>query len=407
MLANLTPPEAAAIVAGVGALIGWSFATAMRRRDATTFVLARAPQLPIRALAAHDDAWLRGEVRAAEPLRCPWFDVACVAYTYTIEREVTRTVTDSNGKTRTESSWDVEHSTSDAVDFDLHDGATVRVALREGNNEAMQSAGTDYEGARRRHSATVLPVGATVSALGVLRDDGTFGPLAEVPLLVTEATREQRVRASANSENWFFFFALFTPWAGITVAGALLTRAQDWQGWLAPMAIGFAAVLPVWWLLTHNRLVRLRQQVKAAQKQTAVELAMRADLVPNLVAAVQGHAAHERELLERLAGIRVGRDLDREVREERAVAGTMRGVLLLHERYPQLRSDALYRDLHERLWAIEEKLAHARGFYNEVVTEWNDRIAQFPSSLVAGACGYRESALFAAEIEAQMPPRLA
>ena len=253
----------------------------------------------------------------------------------------------------------------------------------------------------------MLPVGATVSALGVLRDDGTFGPLAEVPLLVTEATREQRVRASANSENWFFFFALFTPWAGIAVAGALLTRAQDWQDWLAPMAIGFAAVLPVWWLLTHNRLVRLRQQVKAAQKQTAVELAMRADLVPNLVAVVQGHAAHERELLERLAGIRVGRDLDREVREERAVAGTMRGVLLLHERYPQLRSDALYRDLHERLWAIEENLAHARGFYNEVVTEWNDRIAQFPSSLVAGACGYREAALFAAEIEAQLPPRLA
>jgi len=406
MLAALTPEEIAAIVLGVGVLAGWGFATAMRRRDHTTFVLARAPQLPVRALAAHDDAWLRGEVRSPSPLRCPWFDVRCVAYHYEIEKKVTRIVKDSNGKTRTEESWESEYTESNTVDFDLHDGETVRVALCEGSNEAMESTGTDYEGSRRRHSATVLPLGATVSALGVLRDDRTFGPMAEVPLIVTPATREQRVRSSANSENWFFFFAMFFPWAGLTVAAALAQNARVWQDWLVPAAIGLLAVVPQWWLLTHNRLIRLRQQVKTAQKQAGVELAMRADLVPNLVGVVRAYAEHERELLERLAAIRVGDDLDREVREERATAATARSVLLLHERHPELRADTLYRDLHERLWAIEEKIAHARSFYNDIVTEWNDRIAQFPSSMVAGLCRYAEAPLFAAEIDEKLPPRL-
>jgi LemA protein len=407
MLAVLSPVEAAACALAAGAVVGWAFATALRRRDHTTFVYARAPQLPVRALAAHDDAWLRGVVVSDTPLRCPWFGGACVAYEYQIERQVTHVRRDSKGNVRTETSWETVHSESLAIDFDLHDGETVRVALRQGRNEALAPLGTDYEGMNRRHSASVLPVGTTVSALGVLRDDRTFGPLAEVPLVVTRKTRADRVRASARSEGWFFFFAVFFPWAGCTGAAAALLGASSGVDWLPAAGIGLLAIAPLWWLLTHNRLIRLRQQVRTAQKQAHVELAMRAELVPNLVAVVQGHAAHERELLERLAGIRVGRDLDREVREERAVAGTMRGVLLLHERYPQLRSDALYRDLHERLWAIEEKLAHARGFYNEVVTEWNDRIAQFPSSLVAGACGYREAALFAAEIAEQMPPRLA
>lgn len=407
MLAALSPEEIAAIVVGVGVLAGWGFATAMRRRDQTTFVLARAPQLPVRALAAHDDAWLRGEVRSPAPLSCPWFDVACVAYHYEIEKKVTRTVKDDKGNTRTEESWESEHTESNTIDFDLHDGEVVRVALTEGSNEAMESTGTDYEGSRRRHSATVLPVGATVSALGVLRDDRTFGPLAEVPLIVTPATREQRVRSSANSENWFFCFALFFPWAGLTVAAALVQDASVWQDWLGPAGIGLLAVVPQWWLLTHNRLIRLRQQLKTAQKQMSVELAMRADLVPNLVAVVQAYAAHERELLQRLAAIRVGADLDREVREERATAATARAVLLLHERHPELRGDTLYRDLHERLWAIEEKIAHARTFYNDVVSEWNDRIASFPSSLVAGACRHAEAPLFAAGIEEKLPPRLA
>ncbi len=82
-----------------------------------------------------------------------------------------------------------------------------------------------------------------------------------------------------------------------------------------------------------------------------------------------------------------------------------RSVLLLHERLPQLRASALYCDLHDRLWATEEKLAHTRQLYNNIATEWNVRIAQFPQGLIARLMRCREAPLFAGQAEPR-PPRL-
>ncbi len=395
------------LVFGGGALLGWAFATAARRQDHKTFVLARAPGLPIRSLSAHDDAWLRGVVHPhGALLRCPWFGLDCVAFIYQRERKHTITEKDSDGKTRTRTEWRTEKSESEAVAFELDDGQRIVVDLPAGSNEAMRSTGYDHEWSDVRHSAQVLEPGTAVSVLGVKRDDGTFGPLAEVPLLVTRQLREQRVQSSARNENWLLFFAMFFPFAGLTVGSALWTGAQDLPGWLLATAIGLLVLVPQWWLLTHNRLVRLRQQVRATQQQIAIELAQRATLVPNLVEVVKGYAAHEQELLAKLTAIRSGGDVDSKVRGEVAAVAAARSVLLLHERHPDLKSDALYRDLHDRLWAIEEKIAHARSMYNDVVSEWNTRLEQFPSSFVASVSGCKPAALFAAECEEARPPRL-
>jgi LemA protein len=396
------------LVFGGGALLGWAMATAARRQDHKTFVLARAPGLPIRSLSAHDDAWLRGVVHPyGSLLRCPWFGIDCAAFTYRRERKHTITEKDSDGKTRTRTEWRTEQSESEAVAFVLDDGQRIVVDLPAGRNEAMRSTGYDHEWSDVRHSAQVLEPGTEVSVLGVKRDDGTFGPLAEVPLLVTRQLREQRVKSSARSENWLLFFAMFFPFAGLTVGSALLTGAQDLPGWLPAAAIGLLVLVPQWWLLTHNRLVRLRQQVRATQQQIAIELAQRSTLVPNLIEVVKGYAAHEQELLAKLTAIRSGGDVDSRVRGEVAAVAATRSLLLLHERHPDLKSDALYRDLHDRLWAVEEKIAHARSMYNDVVSEWNTRLAQFPSSFVASVSGCKPAALFAAQCEEARPPRLA
>jgi LemA protein len=148
---------------------------------------------------------------------------------------------------------------------------------------------------------------------------------------------------------------------------------------------------------TWNRLVRLRHQVGAAFRQVDVDLSVRAALVPNQRDVVAAYAAHEKTLLESLGAIRSGHD-------ERGEAA-VREVLLLHEAYPALRGDLLYRDLHDRLWALEEKLAHTRQLYNDIATEWNDRIAHFPQSLVSNTMKCRPAPLFAGDDEA-LPPRL-
>lgn len=406
VLVAISIEATSSLVAGGGILLGWAFATALRRQDHRTFVLARAPHLPIRALAAHDDAWLRGVVVAAQPLQCPWFDTPCVAYAYTVEKQVTKTSKKADGKTVTETSWETETSESQAIDFDLDDGDRVRVLLPMAKNEAMQTTGHDYETSRRRHSASILPVGAVVSVLGVLRDDRAFGPMAEVPLLVTAVEPAQRVRGSARSEAWLFGTALLFPFAGVGVATGLWTGAGDVLAWCLAMLAGLLVWVPQWWLLTHNRLLRLRQQVRASQKQIGVDLAVRSDLMPKLVEVVRAAAAHEHDLLQRLAAVRGQGSLEDKVRAERDTVATARAVLMLHERHPTLRSDALYRDLHERLWAIEEKIAHARGFYNGIVTEWNNRLAAFPSLLVARAAGHHEAPLFVVADDEPLPPRL-
>jgi LemA protein len=203
-----------------------------------------------------------------------------------------------------------------------------------------------------------------------------------------------------------FFFALLFPFLCVAVAAAIVRDAQTGEDWALAAPFGLIVWVPQWWLLTHNRLVRLRHQVTTAKKQISVEVALRHDLVPNLVEVVRGFSEHESSLLQDLATIRSGKDVDAAVRGEPKALQAVRSVLLLHERHPTLKSSALYRDLHERLWAIEEKIAHSRTFYDDVVTEWNDRIAKFPSSLVAMLAGCREAPLFSAECDEKLPPRI-
>lgn len=388
--------------AALGVLLGWVLVRALARQDHHTWVLARAPALPIRALSVGDDAWVRGIVRSTAPLSCPWFDVACVAFAYRRERKHTTTRRTKDGKTETRIEWRTEHSESAAIDFDLDDGDVVRVRAEGAVNEAMVAVRTDYQTTSLRHSAEVLEPGAEISVLGVVQDDRSLTGEREVPCLWTRRTREDRVRGSARSERWLFFFACLLPFlgGGGAVAFVLLQQrgaSQQVSTWLAVAGGGAALMLPFWAIGTWNGLVRLRQQVKAAFRQVDVDLAVRAGLVPNLVEVVRGYAAHERSLFEGLAGLRSGRDADAE--------HAAREVLLLHERHPELRADTLYRDLHERLWAVEEKLAHTRQLYNDVATEWNDRIAQFPQSLVARVMRCAPAPWFAGD-DAPLPPRL-
>jgi LemA protein len=391
----------------LGPLLSWLYAWGLRKQDLKTFLFARAPLLPVRTLSAHDDAWLRGEVRCDAPLRCPWFDVPCVAFGYSIEEEQTEYYTDSEGNRQSRTTWSTVHRDNGVRAFELDDGDRIEIALPEGEIEAQRRLRTDYEHSDRRHSAWIVPLDTPVSAFGVKRDDGSFGPLRNVPLLVTFETRNQAVRRSASAEGWKFFFALFWMFAGGFGGTALLLEARPWHEWLVAVGVGLAAMVPVWALLTYNRLVRLRQQVHVAERQISIELAQRTDLVPNLVAVVKAASQHEQDLLQHLAALRGGGSLDQQVRDEEHARTTANAVLVLHEQYPELKSDAMYRDLHDRLWTIEEKVAHARGFYNDTVTEWNDRVQQVPSNLVALLAKMAPKPLFAAGEEAERPPRLA
>ena len=400
--------EAACIAVAVGVLLGWIFQWRLRRQDDHTWVLARAPELPIRALSVGDDAWLRGTVLSDDPLICPWFGVPCVSYRYKIEKKVTTSYRDSKGKSQTRTSWRTVSSEQRDQNFVLDDGDSVYIIFHDADNEALLHAGRDYETSRRRHSASIIQVGATISVLGVAGDDNTFAKQSEVPLLLTRKKPEARVRSSHGSEAWLFFFCYFAPLlAGF--CAAVLAHGPRWHRSPSTIAISVAAglglALPFWTLATYNRFVRLRQQVQAGFRQVDVDLAVRSDLVPNLVEVVKVACSHEQDLLAKLVEIRVTGSVDEATEAESKSVATARQVLLLHEAYPELRTDSMYRDLHERLWAVEEKLSHSRQLYNDIVQEWNDRTQRFPAVLLARICGYRAAPSFAGD-DASVPPPL-
>jgi len=156
------------------------------------------------------------------------------------------------------------------------------------------------------------------------------------------------------------------------------------------VVLGLGLLVVGWAVFTFNRLTRLRQLGDNAWADIDVQLKRRHDLIPNVVAVVQGHAGYERGTLEQLVAAR-GRALqasDRgpasRAREEDPLAGALQRVIAVAEAYPELKAVASFASLQATLTDVEDHLQNARRYYNAVVRDFNTAIAQFPSGLIAG-----------------------
>src|SRR5918911_1726983 len=157
-------------------------------------------------------------------------------------------------------------------------------------------------------------------------------------------------------------------------------------GWII---IGVVALLVIFLILTYNRLVRLRNRIEAAWSQIDVQLRRRHDLIPNLVEAVKGYAAHERELFEHVAEARTrgmeAASVESQASAENQLTRGLRQLLAVAESYPELKANENFLALQEELTATESKIAYARQFYNDEVALLNTRIQSFPSNVIARA----------------------
>lgn len=149
---------------------------------------------------------------------------------------------------------------------------------------------------------------------------------------------------------------------------------------------------------TYNRLVGLRQNANQAFADIDVQLKQRQDLIPNLVETVKGYAAHESGTLQavtqaRAAAASAGTVEDR-VNAENALTGALRQLFAVSEAYPDLKANANFMQLQAELGDIENKLAAARRFFNNAVSEYNASIQQFPAVLVANSFGFQPRAFF-------------
>ena len=175
------------------------------------------------------------------------------------------------------------------------------------------------------------------------------------------------------------------------------------MGWWIVLVVVVAAAL--WAVALYNGLVRQKNLVAEAWSGMDVQLRRRADLIPNLVETVKGYAAHERETFDELARLRTavqaGGTTAERAQAETAIAAGLSRVLAVAEAYPELKASENFQSLQAALADTEDQIQLARRYYNGTVRDLNVRIAQFPSSLVAGLGGFQPAPFFQIENDAE------
>ncbi len=148
----------------------------------------------------------------------------------------------------------------------------------------------------------------------------------------------------------------------------------------------------------YNGLVKLREQADAAWADIDVQLKRRHDLIPNLVETVKGYAAHESKTLEAVVAARSSAMSAKSPTEkgqaEGMLAGALKSLFALAEAYPDLKAAGGFRDLQGTLSEAEDTIQNARRYYNAVVRDFNTKIQQVPSNLIANSFNFREREFF-------------
>jgi len=157
-------------------------------------------------------------------------------------------------------------------------------------------------------------------------------------------------------------------------------------------------VLVVFVVVVYNGLVRLRVQAENAWADIDVQLKRRYDLIPNLVETVKGYAAHEKGTLEAVISARnramTAQGPAAKAEAENMLTGALRQLFALAEAYPQLRAVETFQQLQGTLAQLEDAIQNARRYYNAVVRDFNTKIHQFPSNLIAGTFGFSPKEFF-------------
>jgi len=157
----------------------------------------------------------------------------------------------------------------------------------------------------------------------------------------------------------------------------------------------------------YNSLVRHRNECETGWANIDVQLRRRADLIPNLVEAVRGYAAHERETFDEVTQARaavMSAGGPRAAAEANDMLGTALGKLFaVSEAYPQLRASENFQSLQDELTDTEDKIAAARRYYNATVLRFNTRQQTFPALVVARMFRFQPREFFEAGDEADAP----
>ena len=179
------------------------------------------------------------------------------------------------------------------------------------------------------------------------------------------------------------------------------------------IVLGLLVIVGILGVVSYNRFVSQKQLIKDAWANIDTELRRRYDLIPNLVETVKGYAAHEREVFENVTKARAAAAAATGSPAQQAAAegpfvAALRQLFAVAENYPQLRANENFLALQAELSNTEDRIQTSRRFYNANVRDYNQRVKQFPSTIIASMFHFQEEEFFEVEeaIRVGGPPQV-
>ncbi|MBI2946865.1 MAG: LemA family protein [Verrucomicrobia bacterium] len=374
---------------------------------------------------------LKGTAEIDQPLVSFLAECKCVHYAWSVEehwrRTVTETYTDKDGRTRTrtrvESGWTTVASGGEMIPFYLKDDLGAILVRPEGAEiEAQkvfaQTCGTGnplYYGKgpaeaimnstyTRRFTETAIPLHTPLYVMGQSRerDDVVAPEIAQdnaAPMFLISTRTEEQVSRGFGWAYWLWgLFGMALAIAGFVIRDgeAGLDPGTRFLGYVL-IGIGFILAWMLGWAwMVFNSLVGLRQRVRQAWATLDVQLKRRHDLIPNLVEVVKGLRDHESTLQTELAELR-----SQAAATPPGVAGPdfhglAKMTIGIAERYPELTAQDSFLELQRELVNTEQRIALARGYFNEIATFYNTRLEIIPDRFIAPIARLRPQLLLAA-----------
>jgi len=169
--------------------------------------------------------------------------------------------------------------------------------------------------------------------------------------------------------------------------------------------LGIIVVILLWAGLSYNGLITLKNRSKEAWADIDVQLKRRYDLIPNLVNAVKGYAAHESGTFEKITEARTkamgAQGMEEKAQSENMLSGALKSLFAVSENYPDLKANQNFLELQTELSDTENKIQSARRFYNGNVKDLNTKIETVPSNIIANLFKFEKREFFQLEENAE------
>ncbi len=371
---------------------------------------------------------VKGTAESEGPLESHLARERCVGFDWGVDehwlRTVTENYTDSEGKsqtrTRTESGWTRVAGGSDLQKFYLQDETGVLRIDPQGARLEMTSvydhtcgiADPLYYGVgpvfhvpdstfSRRFFEEAIVLHAPLFVVGQARErqDIVAPEIAadkNAPMfLISTRSEAQILRGRSWSLFFWAFFGLVFIVLGWVIRDLGLRQTpagQAWPGWFVPVGIFGVGLFLAWFLQVYNSLVDLRNRTNRAWSLVDIELKRRADLIPQLIRTVEAIKGHEMLVQKTLGALRQ----QAKTGSGSGVVGLAGPIKLLVEAYPNLQSVDNFAKMNRELSNTEDRIALARGYFNDQATWQNTRLERFPEGWLAMLAGFKPRSLWSA-----------